>query len=100
MEETDFEVTNNDILIFIKLICLLRYKLLCSSDIFLVGYLPIIHPTFYKSVSIRGYLLQYVGIRGVFEQNPKKGGIAYYPAGHTAYRTGVKHQKINKCFFL
>ena len=28
-------------------------------------------------------MLQYVGIRGVFDQNPKKGGIAFYPAGHT-----------------
>jgi hypothetical protein len=45
MEETHFEVTNYDIL---KLFCLLRYKLLCSSD---------------NSIGIS----RYVGIMGVFD---------------------------------
>jgi hypothetical protein len=26
-----------------------------------------------------------VGIRGVFDQNPHKGGIAFFPSGHTDY---------------
>ena len=29
-------------------------------------------------------MLQYVGIKGVFYQNPKKRGIAFYPGGQTA----------------
>jgi hypothetical protein len=40
----------------------------------------------FKSLSVLGdYLLQYVGIRGVFDKNPQKGGIAFSPGGHTDY---------------
>ena len=68
MEEIQFKVTNYDVLIFFKLICLLKYKLLFWR--------------YYLSV-LRGYLLNYVGICGGYNQNTQKGGSAFSPGGHT-----------------
>ena len=63
MEETDFEVTNNDILIFLKLICLLRYKLLCSSDIFLDN-VPTLGPFFLMTSLL--YSVHHQAARGIY----------------------------------
>ena len=44
------------------------------------------HLYFFLNLRVLGvFLLKCVGIRGVFDQNPQKGGIAFSPGGHTVY---------------
>ena len=72
MEETHFEVTNYNLIYW--LLCYLPIKIqialfsgICPTNLSVLG----------------GYLLQYVGIKGLFYPNLNKGGITFYPAGHT-----------------
>ena len=53
-----------------------------------VGYLPIIHCNFFIKLSVLGSYLLYGGIRGLFDENPPKRSIAFFPGGHTVNEVG------------
>ena len=78
------EVTYYDILIFFYLICLLKYKLVCSSQFFSVGFSRVSAYHTLKLLTnqlvLGGYLLRHVGIRGVFDQNLQTGVLHFPPA--------------------